>query len=576
MTAPTNVTFTTGTTITSEWLNGVNDYVNELDPADHSAANVTYDPPFTNSVATTVENKLSQTVSVKDFGATGNGSTDDTTAIQNALNYIASATSAGLTTSGSLTTSYSGTAPRLYFPKGTYKITAKLTLGSYLEVLGDSAIIKQYTDSENIFDGVAYQWLIDGIQFVGGNYQINLYNANINSTMVKITNCQFFLSRSYAINTSATGGTYTHLSTDLSIDKARFISCNKILNNCCDSATITNSWLQMDANNFTTSTAAIMNRGTSVGDPDAWTRLHIKDSFLIPADSVSGSRWIDNYGSFSATHSRFGGEYGGMPILFHLGAPNTTYPWTTTEAIFKECSLFAGQDGNTAACVVGLFEIPNRVVIRNCEGPVGRPLISNLGSVNIPNYMTAFETASGKKAYNYFKYDIQDVITDIPSYVPVRAYIPYDLYPYVIKAKRTKIKRNATTQSIPTGLGVGTKVSFDGVVFDNIGAWSATNPTRIYMPAGCTKALIDVYAAMAVDGAAKTIKYAIVNNSAVIESQNVFLHGINPLNDSVTLTAVVQGTPGTTYWEIEIDHDAVGALNLLQCYATITPVDFVG
>ena len=28
MTAPVNTTFTTGTTITSEWLNGVNDFVN--------------------------------------------------------------------------------------------------------------------------------------------------------------------------------------------------------------------------------------------------------------------------------------------------------------------------------------------------------------------------------------------------------------------------------------------------------------------------------------------------------------------------------------------------------------------
>lgn len=89
MTAPTNVTFTTGTTITSEWLNGVNDYVNELDPADHSAANVTYDPPFTNAVATTVENKLSQTVSVKDFGALPTNTTSQNkTALQAAITAV--------------------------------------------------------------------------------------------------------------------------------------------------------------------------------------------------------------------------------------------------------------------------------------------------------------------------------------------------------------------------------------------------------------------------------------------------------------------------------------------------------
>ena len=47
---------------------------------------VVYDPPFTGGVATTVEAKLAETVSVIDFGAVGDGIADNTTAIQNALN----------------------------------------------------------------------------------------------------------------------------------------------------------------------------------------------------------------------------------------------------------------------------------------------------------------------------------------------------------------------------------------------------------------------------------------------------------------------------------------------------------
>jgi hypothetical protein len=68
------------------------------------SSNITYDPPFTNPVQTNVELKLAQTISVKDFGAVGNGTTDDTTSIKNASAYIQSIGG--------------GT---LYFPQGTYR-----------------------------------------------------------------------------------------------------------------------------------------------------------------------------------------------------------------------------------------------------------------------------------------------------------------------------------------------------------------------------------------------------------------------------------------------------------------------
>jgi len=76
-----------------------------------SSANVSYLPAGVGAVISTVQTKLRETVSVKDFGAVGNGSTDDTTAIQKAINEVVSRGSG-----------------MIYFPPGIYKTTSALTI----------------------------------------------------------------------------------------------------------------------------------------------------------------------------------------------------------------------------------------------------------------------------------------------------------------------------------------------------------------------------------------------------------------------------------------------------------------
>lgn len=79
-----------------------------------NASQVTYTPPFPNSVATNAQAKFAQMVSVKDFGAVGDGVADDFLAINRAAKYVAD--------------QGGGT---VYYPPGTYRITRAIRLDDF-------------------------------------------------------------------------------------------------------------------------------------------------------------------------------------------------------------------------------------------------------------------------------------------------------------------------------------------------------------------------------------------------------------------------------------------------------------
>ena len=96
-----------------------------------TAANVSYTAPYTGAVTETVQAKLAQTVSVKDFGAVGDGVTDDTAAIQAA------------------DTQARSRGASLYFPGATYAVS-QLIVYSNSTWYGDgrnNTIIKQIIGS---------------------------------------------------------------------------------------------------------------------------------------------------------------------------------------------------------------------------------------------------------------------------------------------------------------------------------------------------------------------------------------------------------------------------------------------
>jgi hypothetical protein len=89
------------------------------------ASQVSYDPPFIGGVITNVEAKLAQYVSVIDFGAVGDGTTDDTAAIQAAID--ASDLPFGKT---------------IYFPPGQYKLTAALQIVKKVQLVAEPGSVQ--------------------------------------------------------------------------------------------------------------------------------------------------------------------------------------------------------------------------------------------------------------------------------------------------------------------------------------------------------------------------------------------------------------------------------------------------
>jgi hypothetical protein len=83
--------------------------------------------PVTTSVSRTLQKRLDDYVSVKDFGATGDDSTADVTAIQNAIDEIYKDTDKDDTRSRRV----------LFFPAGTYRINAALKIPPYAHLVGE-------------------------------------------------------------------------------------------------------------------------------------------------------------------------------------------------------------------------------------------------------------------------------------------------------------------------------------------------------------------------------------------------------------------------------------------------------
>jgi len=163
------------------------DLANTSDPTKGDAL-VGFKSALTNAIARTVHNKLSDFVSVKDFGAVGDGVTDDTTAIQNAINalqqlgYIAGAQYPESTYIGQT----------LFFPSGIYLISSALTFAK-----SGCALIGEDSHSTAIFTtSLTANIITVGDGATDSTYNVTLANIHlgVNAGVVKTSGAHLYIS----------------------------------------------------------------------------------------------------------------------------------------------------------------------------------------------------------------------------------------------------------------------------------------------------------------------------------------------------------------------------------------------
>lgn len=131
----------------------------------------------TGAVVRTVQNKLRDVISVKDFGAIGNGIANDAIALQAALT--------------------AGAGRAVYFPGGTYLTNATLTVPADTTVYGDgyASVVYQNTRERNVFvlnNNCTVQNLRlqgDGVTSGGASFGLNNGIYALSKRNIKILNC---------------------------------------------------------------------------------------------------------------------------------------------------------------------------------------------------------------------------------------------------------------------------------------------------------------------------------------------------------------------------------------------------
>ena len=133
---------------------------------------------------------------VTEFGAKGDGVTDDTAALQRAADALASAngwSSVPFRRGRPANADFEGPLSRLVFPKGRYRITAPVIFGRKTVCLGErgAEIVQEDPKADAFYCFQAYICRFENLAFFGGACQIDVHTHNSEGANIRVKGCRF-------------------------------------------------------------------------------------------------------------------------------------------------------------------------------------------------------------------------------------------------------------------------------------------------------------------------------------------------------------------------------------------------
>jgi hypothetical protein len=288
-------------------------------------------------------------ISVKAYGAVGDGYTDDTAFIQAAFNaaQAQNRSHAAWTSMSSL--------PTVVFPNGVYRITQTILLPSQIRVIGENNSIIKCDTPITAFRGdwSLYRAVIQNLSFSEFSTAIafsNFVTSNLDRASVLITECTFdnrWNNTGLAID-AFPPGTNGSNATNLRIEHCTF--CNvRVLRSRCDWAVVEHCWVSTDL-----MTDYVIENNGGV--------LTISNLIGVPG-SGPATAWVNNIGTAEGggvlylVHNRFGGE-AATDIVHHTGVAKGLVQLDNN-------AIYAADDNR---CIVRCETIPETLSITNNIG----------------------------------------------------------------------------------------------------------------------------------------------------------------------------------------------------------------